>query len=174
MVDLAIVREHDVALAGPPADETVAPIPRAYLLDALLESLAWHAAPELQLHSTVLNAGRAWRYAEEGVWSSKDDAASWVLARAGDPSLVEGALAVQHGAGSRALDSGRVQEFVQEVHARSSWRPGRPNERKDQDATGLRLDIGIRRLVSLHRTTVAIGSSHGALANPAADRTNAA
>ena len=91
MVDLAIVPEHDVALAGPPADETVAPIPRAYLLDARLESLAPACRPRA---ATVLNAGRAWRYAEEGVWSSKDDAASWVLARAGDPSLVEGALAV--------------------------------------------------------------------------------
>jgi Domain of unknown function (DUF4111) len=118
VVDLAIVREHGVALAGPPAHETVAPIPRAYLLDALLESLAWHAAHEQQLHSTVLNAGRAWRYAEEGVWSSKDDAASWVLARAEDPSLVEGALAVRHGAGSGALDAGRAHEFVQEVRVR--------------------------------------------------------
>lgn len=118
VVDLAILREHGVAVAGPPARETVAPIPRAYLLDALLESLAWHTAHEQQLHSTVLNAGRAWRYAEEGVWSSKDDAACWALARAADPSLVEDALAIRHGAGSRALDGARVQRFVQDVRGR--------------------------------------------------------
>jgi hypothetical protein len=118
VVDLAILREHGVALVGPPARETVAPIPRAYLLDALLESLAWHAAREQQLHSTVLNAGRTWRYAEEHVWSSKDDAASWVRARAEDPSLVEDALAIRHGAGSPALDAARVQQFVQDVRGR--------------------------------------------------------
>jgi hypothetical protein len=65
VVDLAILREHGVALAGPAARELIPPIPRTRLLDALLESLAWHAAHERQLHSTVLNAGRGWRYAEE-------------------------------------------------------------------------------------------------------------
>lgn len=118
VVDLAILREHGVALAGPAARELVAPIPRIRLLDALLESLAWHAAHERQLHSTVLNAGRAWRYAEEGVWSSKDDAASWALARMEDPSLVKTALAIRHGAGSPVLDPGVVNEFVQGVRAR--------------------------------------------------------
>ena len=165
-----------MALAGPPAHETVAPIPRAYLLDVLLESLAWHAAHELQLHSTVLNAGRTWRYAEEGVWSSKDDAASWVLTRAEDPRWWR----VPRRSGTApALVHSIQAEFRSSCRKStpgSSWRPGRPNERKDQDATGLRLDIGIRRLVNLHRTTVAIGSSHGALANPGGrpHRTNAA
>ena len=117
VVDLAILREHGVALAGPSARDLVAPIPRTHLLNALLESLAWHAAHERQLHSTVLNAGRAWRYAQEGVWSSKDNAANWVLARTEDPSLVEGALAIRHGAGSSALDPARVDEFVRGVRA---------------------------------------------------------
>jgi Domain of unknown function (DUF4111) len=118
VVDLAILREHGVALDGPPARDVVAPIPRRRLLDALLESLVWHTAHESQLHSTVLNAGRAWRYAEEGVWSSKDDAASWVLARTEDPSLVESALAIRHGTSSAPLDRARVDEFVGGVRAR--------------------------------------------------------
>lgn len=117
VVDLAILREHGVALAGPSARDLVAPMPRAHLLQALLESLAWHAAHERRLDSTVLNAGRAWRYAEEGVWSSKDDAASWVLARTHDPSLMESALAIRHGVGLSALDPARVNEFVRGVRA---------------------------------------------------------
>lgn len=118
VVDLAILREHGVALTGPPSRDLVAPIPRALLLDALLESLSWHAAHERQLHSTVLNAGRAWRYVQDGVWSSKDDAASWVMTQTEDPSLVESALAIRHGTGSPALDPARVNEFVHGVHAR--------------------------------------------------------
>jgi Domain of unknown function (DUF4111) len=118
VLDLAILREHGVALVGPSARDLVAPIPRPCLLDALLESLAWHTAHESQLHATVLNAGRAWRYAEEGVWSSKDDAARWVLSRTEDPSLVEGALAIRHGTGSPTLGRARVDEFVSGVRAR--------------------------------------------------------
>ena len=118
VVDLAILREHGVALVGPPAHQLVAPIPRKWLLDALVDSLAWHAANESSLHQSVLNAGRAWRYAYEGVWSSKDAAASWVLARTEDPTLVQTALAIRHGDRSQTLDPARVDRFIRAVEAR--------------------------------------------------------
>ena len=51
-------------------------------------SLAWHDAHEGALEQTVLNASRGWRFAE-GVWSSKDDAGAWALARTDDPATVE-------------------------------------------------------------------------------------
>jgi hypothetical protein len=117
VIDLAILREHGLALYGPPAHELVAPIPRRWLLDALEDGLGWHAANEPALHQSVLNAGRAWRFAAEGVWSSKDAAAGWVLARTEDPGLVETALAVRHGDRSRTLDPARVNRFVREVQA---------------------------------------------------------
>jgi aminoglycoside adenylyltransferase-like protein len=118
VIDLAILREHGLALYGPPAHELVAPIPRRWLLDALEDGLAWHAANEPALHQSVLNAGRAWRFAAEGVWSSKDAAAGWVLARTEDPILVQAALAIRHGDRSRTLDPARVNRFVRGVQAR--------------------------------------------------------
>jgi hypothetical protein len=117
VIDLAILREHGLALHGPPAHELVAPIPRRWLLDALGDGLAWHAANEPALHQSVLNAGRAWRFAAEGVWSSKDAAAGWVLARAEDPGLIQASLAIRHGDRSRTLDPARVNRFVREVQA---------------------------------------------------------
>jgi hypothetical protein len=117
VIDLAILREHGRALQGPPAHELVAPIPRRWLLDALGDGLAWHAANEPALHQGVLNAGRAWRFAAEGVWSSKDAAAGWVLARTEDPGLVQAALAIRHGDRSRTLDPARVDRFVRGVQA---------------------------------------------------------
>jgi hypothetical protein len=118
VIDLAILREHGLALHGPPAHELVAPIPRRWLLDALGDGLAWHAANEPALHQSVLNAGRAWRFAAEGVWSSKDAAASWVLARTQDPGLVQVSLAIRHGDRSRTLDPVGVDRFIRGVQAR--------------------------------------------------------
>jgi hypothetical protein len=85
VLDLAILREHGLALVGPPAAEVVAPIPRPWLLAALTDALTWHTTNEPVLHQTVLNATRAWRYAAEGVWSSKDAAAGWAQARTEEP-----------------------------------------------------------------------------------------
>jgi Domain of unknown function (DUF4111) len=117
VIDLAVLREHGLALHGPPAHELVAPIPRRWLLDALGDGLAWHAANEPALHQSVLNAGRAWRFAVKGVWSSKDAAAGWVLAQTEDPELVQASLAIRHGDRSRTLDGARVNRFVRGVQA---------------------------------------------------------
>jgi hypothetical protein len=125
VLDLAILREHGVALLGPPARQLVAPIPRAWLLDALVDSLAWHAANEPARHQGVLNAGRAWRYAAEGVWSSKDAAAGWVLGRTEDPALVKTALAIRHGDRSQTLDPARVDRFIRTVQAQLQRAAGR-------------------------------------------------
>jgi Domain of unknown function (DUF4111) len=114
-----------VALVGPPGHQRVAPIPRAWLLDALVDALAWHAANEPAPQQTVLNAARAWRYAAEGVWSSKDAAAGWALARAEDHAVVHQALAIRHGDRSRALDPARVHRFVRAVQARVEHAAGR-------------------------------------------------
>jgi hypothetical protein len=115
VLDLAILRQAGRALAGPPARDLVGPIPRRRLLEALGASLAWHGAHEPALQQSVLNACRGWRFTEEGVWSSKDDAGAWALARAGDPATVAAALAVRHGDRSRTLDPARVDAFQRHV-----------------------------------------------------------
>jgi hypothetical protein len=115
LLDLAILRDHGRALAGPPPGELIGPIPRRWLLEALRDSLAWHQANEPALQQSVLNASRGWRFAEEGVWSSKDDAGAWALARSDDPATVSAALAVRHGDRSRPLDPARVDAFQRRV-----------------------------------------------------------
>ena len=115
VLDLAILRQAGRPLAGPPARDLVGPIPRRRLLEALRESLAWHGAHEPALQQSVLNACRGWRFTEEGVWSSKDDAGAWALARTDDPATVDAALAIRHGDRSRSLDPARVDAFQRRV-----------------------------------------------------------
>ena len=115
VLDLAILRDHGRPLAGPPARDLVGPIPRRRLLEALRDSLAWHGAHEPALQQAVLNACRGWRFTEEGVWSSKDDAGAWALDRSDDPATVSAALAVRHGDRSRPLDPARVDAFQRRV-----------------------------------------------------------
>jgi hypothetical protein len=118
VLDISIVREYGLQLIGPPAREVFAPIPRPWVLDALEESLGWHADHETLLHYSVLNACRSWRYAQEGVMSSKDDAAVWALSHAKDPSIIDSALAIRKGNRSRSLDAAEVRAFVLSVKER--------------------------------------------------------
>jgi hypothetical protein len=125
LLDLAILRDHGRTLTGPPPGELVGPIPRRWLLEAVRDSLAWHQAHEPALQQSVLNASRGWRFAEEGVWSSKHDAGAWALARTDDPATVETALAIRHGDHARSLDPDRVDAFrrrVLEAVERALWR----------------------------------------------------
>lgn len=123
VLDVSIAREHGLRLAGPPAREVLAPIPRPWLLDALEDSLEWHADHESLIHYSVLNACRSWRYAEEGVWSSKDVAAGWARARTQDPSIIDSALAIRSGNYSLPLDPAEVRAFVLDVKARVERAP---------------------------------------------------
>jgi predicted nucleotidyltransferase len=81
LIDLAIAHDHGVSLAGPPAREAIGEPPRADVLDALLDGLRWSLAVEPDSPNTVLNACRAWRFAERGDWVSKPAAAEWARGR---------------------------------------------------------------------------------------------
>jgi hypothetical protein len=123
VLDIAIVREYGLPLVGPPAREVFGPVPRPWLLDALEESLEWHADHETLLHYSVLNACRSWRYAEEGIMSSKDDAAVWALSQTEDPSIIVSALEIRTGDRPRSLDPAEVRAFVLNVKARIAHMP---------------------------------------------------
>jgi hypothetical protein len=84
VLDAAIGREHGRALAGPPPSDAFPAVPRSVQLAAIVESLDWYAAHEPDNRKAVLTAARGWRYAVEGAWSSKDDAARWAAARRPD------------------------------------------------------------------------------------------
>ncbi len=93
------------------------------LLDALDDSLRWHAEHETVPHNSVLNACRSWRFAEAGVWSSKDDAAAWARTHSKDPAIVAVPVALRHVDGSRRLDQAAVRAFVGDVRARLERMP---------------------------------------------------
>jgi hypothetical protein len=115
VLDLDILRGHGRALTGPPPAELVGPLPRRRVLEAVRESLLWHGEHEPDRSQSVLNACRGWRFTEEGVWSSKRDAAAWARPRTGDPSLIDAALAVRAGDRSHPLDPARVDAFTRRV-----------------------------------------------------------
>jgi hypothetical protein len=105
-IDRAILREHGVALRGPPPAELFAPVPRAALLPLLQESIRWHRDSDVPLGSdTVLNTCRALRFATEGTWSSKRDAGSW----ASHEPIVRAALA------GEPLERAAVVRFLEAV-----------------------------------------------------------
>jgi hypothetical protein len=118
LLDLAILRDHGRPLAGPPPRDLVGPIPRRWLLVAVADSLGWHAAHEPDPAQAVLNACRGWRFTEEGVWVSKDEAGAWAGARDDDPATVAAALAARHGDPTAVLDPARVAAFQGRVLAR--------------------------------------------------------
>lgn len=80
VLDAAIARGTAVALDGPPAAEVFPPIPRSAQLAAVRRSLAWHRRHAPYSPDAVLNALRGARYALEGVWCSKEEAAAWAVA----------------------------------------------------------------------------------------------
>lgn len=96
VLDAAIGREHGRALAGPPARDAFPAVPRSAQLAAIADSLEWYAAHEPDERKAVLTAARGWRYAVEGRWSSKEEAARWAAARRPDwAPAIEAALAAR-------------------------------------------------------------------------------
>jgi hypothetical protein len=119
VLDRAIYRDHGVALSGPPAGEVFAPVPRAWVLEALVQSLAWHREADRAAPNSVLNSCRAWRYLEEGRWSSKTDAAAWAGERATpeEAALVDAALARRHGRSIDPLPAEATDAFAARIQA---------------------------------------------------------
>jgi hypothetical protein len=115
VLDLDILRAHGRTLTGPPPAELVGPLPRRRVLEAVRESLLWHGEHEPNRSQSVLNACRGWRFTQEGVWSSKRDAAAWARPRTGDPSLIDAALAVRAGGRAHPPDPARVDAFTRRV-----------------------------------------------------------
>jgi hypothetical protein len=77
VLDLAMARERGVSIHGPEPARLVGEVPRSVVLDALADSLDWYAREDSHSRSALLNAFRALRYVEDGVWSSKPEAAAW-------------------------------------------------------------------------------------------------
>jgi uncharacterized protein (DUF952 family) len=98
VIDRAIAHASGISIDGPPAREVFASVPRPVVLEAMAESIAWHRAHEPLGHFSVLNACRAWRYAEAGELGSKADAAEWARERSADAETIDTALRMRRGA----------------------------------------------------------------------------
>lgn len=122
LLDLAVCRGRGRALFGPDPDMLIGPIPRRWMLEALLDGLAWHAALEPASANAVLNACRSWRYAATGVLGSKREGAEWAKAEAPArvSAVIEAALRERaSGAPLPAEDAPELMGHVREAVRRA-------------------------------------------------------
>ena len=114
VVDRAIAHRHGVVVEGPPAAEVVADVARAALLEAMVASTRWHRAHEGVTLYSVLNACRAWRFAEEDVHGSKLAGAAWARERWPDAAVIDAAVELRHGRPA-VLDAASVHALLDHV-----------------------------------------------------------
>ena len=82
VLDLALVREHGLALVGPPPADVLAPVARDDVVAAQAEAIAWYAANEPG-RDTFAAAARSWHWLETGRFAPKDEAVAWAAQRWG-------------------------------------------------------------------------------------------
>jgi hypothetical protein len=114
VLDRAIAHRSGVTLYGPPAESVFADIGRPALLAAMSESMRWHRAHERATLYSVLNAARAWRFADEDVLGSKLEGARFVRRRWRDPKVIDAAVDLRHGRPA-SLGEGDVDALLDHV-----------------------------------------------------------
>jgi hypothetical protein len=114
VLDRAIAHRSGAAIAGPPAREVFADVPRSVLREALRSSMQWHRMNENATLYSVLNATRAWRFAAEDVLGSKLDGAAWARTRWETPALIDAAVDLRHGRPAE-LDEAEVDRLLEHV-----------------------------------------------------------
>jgi hypothetical protein len=119
VLDRAVAHRHAIAISGPPAAEVFGDVPRSLLLEVMAESMRWHREHERATLYSVLNAARAWRFAEDDVLGSKLEGAAWARRRWPDPSLIDAAVDLRHGRPGR-LDEEQVDRLL--VHVEDTLR----------------------------------------------------
>jgi hypothetical protein len=117
VIDIAIGREHGVALAGPPAPSVFPELPRRLVIDALATALDWYESSSDSPAQTILSACRTWAWASDGRWRSKLDSAHWARDRLADPTPVEAALRARDDPGAAAPTAHGVVLVVDRARA---------------------------------------------------------
>jgi predicted nucleotidyltransferase len=118
VLDLAICRGSGYSLFGPPPEEVIAPIPHDVLTRIVRETILWHRNRLFDPfhdpygHYAVLNACRAWRFAEEGTLCSKSAGAEWVISYHRGHEIVPEALKIRLGRSTRKLNRTAVERFL--------------------------------------------------------------
>ena len=114
VLDRAIAHRSGLVISGPPPSTVFSDVPRRTLLTAMSESIAWHQAHEKATLYSVLNACRAWRFAEGDVLGSKLEGATWARARWPDTDVIDAAVALRYGRDA-ALDQTAVDALLAAV-----------------------------------------------------------
>jgi hypothetical protein len=110
-LDRAIAHRSGVVITGPPPRTVFADVPRQSLLKAMYASMVWHRVHEKASLYSVLNACRAWRFAEEDVLGSKLEGATWARTRWPDTDVIDAAVALRRGKDA-ALDQSAVDALL--------------------------------------------------------------
>lgn len=113
LLDIAMGRETGKTLFGPKPGELFGPIPRLWVLEAILDSLNWHQQHELTSPNSVLNAARGWRYIETSQFGSKQAGAEWALQQPDCPPVVAQALEARRS--GKELDQAEVMKLYDVV-----------------------------------------------------------
>ena len=114
VLDRAIAHRSGLVISGPPAAGIFADVPRSTLLEAMYESMAWHRVHEKATLYSVLNACRAWRFAEQEVLGSKLEGAAWARDRWTDTGVIDAAVALRRGEHA-TLDEPAVDALLSSV-----------------------------------------------------------
>jgi hypothetical protein len=115
-LDRAIAARAGVVITGPEPRDVFADVGREALLSAMVESMRWHRQHERATLYSVLNAARAWRYAETGELGSKLDGAAWAMLHWANPSVIDAAVDLRHGRPAD-LTVSHVEELLDHVLA---------------------------------------------------------
>ena len=113
-LDRAIAHRHGVTIVGPPPSSVFPPPERSVLIDAMAASTRWHRQHEGATLYSVLNACRAWRYAETGELGSKLHGADWARTRWHRREVIDAAVDLRHGRPA-ALDAAEVDALLAHV-----------------------------------------------------------
>ncbi len=117
-LDFAICRKYGQTLYGLAPVEVFAVVPDERLKEILRKIIEWHRKHIFHPfhdplgHYAVLNACRAWRFAEEKVLCSKTGGGEWLLAREPSQKVVKDALDIRLGKYNQKLDRISVVRFL--------------------------------------------------------------
>jgi hypothetical protein len=112
VLDVAIARGRSRTLFGEPLGAVLSEPPPGEVRAAALDSLRWFAREEPGAPDTLLNACRTWRWAVDGEWSTKEEAADWALPRVSDPAAIRAAVDARRSGRREGLDPGAVRRVA--------------------------------------------------------------
>ncbi|KAJ5162880.1 uncharacterized protein N7500_004710 [Penicillium coprophilum] len=122
LLDIAIGRDLGKSLLGPPPDKLFAAPKVAWILNCMVESLAWYRQNGPVTYDGVLNACRQLCYAKTLTWRSKMDSGTWVLDHCNQPKIVT--LAMHARTSKAALPQDLALEFFTIVENELEQRRG--------------------------------------------------